>query len=146
MPPFDKHELEKFLTTGSHIMKLATLTTEGWPSVNPVWYQYDGGDFLVAGRTKARWVANIRNDPRVSLCIDTNNAPYSRVLVEGSAEVADPAWFGDWEPWSIRYLGQEAGHRYYEETKHVPRALVRIVPRTVTSWAGGGWHPRYTDD
>ena len=145
MPPFDEHQLEGFLTSGSHIMKLATLTAEGWPSVNPVWYQYDGGDFLVAGRTKARWVANIRNDPRVSLCIDTNDAPYSRVLVEGSAEIADSAWFGDWEPWSIRYLGQEAGHRYYEETKHVPRALVRILPRKVTSWVGGGWHPRYTE-
>ena len=53
MPPFDKHQLEQFLTSRRHIMKLATLTAEGWPSVNPVWYQYEDGDFLVAGRTKA---------------------------------------------------------------------------------------------
>ena len=145
MPVMSSPQIQAFLSGGRHIMKLATLTPEGWPYVNPVWYHYDGDVFLMAGRRKARWVANLRNDPRVSLCVDTYEAPYTRVLAEGTAEIADAAWLGDWEEWSIRYLGPEEGHRYYEETKHIPRALVRIAPRAITSWAGPGWHPRYVE-
>ena len=80
----------------------------------------------------------------MSACIDTWEAPYTRVLVKGTAKVVDMGWLGDWEAWAVRYLGQEAGHRYYEETKHTPRALVRITAVQVTSWTGPGWHPRYT--
>ena len=144
MPSLTDGQLREFLTTGRHLMKLATLTPEGWPAVNPVWYRYDGEAFLVAGRTKAQWVANIQSDPRVSACIDTCEAPYTRVLVEGTAEVADAGWLGDWRAWSVRYLGEETGGRYYEETRHIARALVRITPRKITTWAGPGWHPRYT--
>ncbi len=145
MPAMSRAQIDEFLTGGRHVMKLATLTAEGWPYVTPIWYDYDGETFLVAGRGKARWVANIRDDRRVSACIDTSEAPYTRVLVEGEAEIIDGSWLGEWEHWAVRYLGQEAGHRYYEETRLTPRALVRISPRTVTAWAGPGWHPRYTE-
>jgi len=90
-------------------------------------------------------VDHIRTDGRVSACIDTSERSHTRVLVEGTAVVADAAWLGDWKAWAIRYLGQEAGHRYYEETRHIPRALVRIAPRKLTSWTGPRWHPRYTE-
>ena len=71
--------------------------------------------------------------------------PYTRVIVEGTAEIADPAWLGDWKHWAVRYQGEEAGARYYEETKHMPRAYIRITPRKITTWAGPGWHPRYQE-
>ena len=104
MPPLNSQQLHEFLTSGKHLMKLATLTRDGWPQVNPVWYHFDGESYLVAGRTKASWVDNIRGSSRVSVCIDTCDAPYTRVIVEGSADIADDNWLGDWESWSIRYL------------------------------------------
>ena len=126
-------------------MKLATLTEDGWPVVNPVWYDYDGEAFLVGGRRKAAWVANIQRDPRVAVCIDTSDAPYTRVLVKAEADVVDMQWRGDWESWAIRYRGEEAGRRYFQETRHIPRALIRIAPLEITTWAGPGWHPRYLE-
>ena len=145
MPPLSDRQLQEFLSSDRHIMKLATLTPEGWPYVVPVWYDYDGEVFTVAGRGKAKWVANIRGDSRASVCIDTTDAPYTRVLIEADAEVIDSAWFPTSPDRSIRYLGQEAGQRYFDEMRHVPRALIRIVPRKITTWGGGGWHPRYTE-
>lgn len=145
MPPLTSDELKDFLTGGRHIMKLATITDDGFPYVNPVWYHYDGDTFLIAGRGQARWVANIRRDQRVSVCIDTYEAPYTRVMGQALAEIADPAWLGDWESWAVRYLGEEAGHRYYDETRHIPRVLIKIAPKKLTTWGGGGWHPRYKD-
>ena len=146
MPQLNEQQLKDFLKGGSHLMKLATLTSEGWPYVNPVWYHYeDDGTYLLAGRRKARWIANIQEDRRVSFCVDTTEPPYTRVIVEGEAEIVDMAWLGDWEDWAVRYLGQENGHRYYEDTKNTPRVLIRITPRNTTSWAGPGWHPRYEE-
>ena len=75
MPPLNHQELREFLTTGRLLMKLATLTAEGSPYVSSIWYHYDGDSFQVAGRRKARWVAHIRDDPRVSACVDTCEAP-----------------------------------------------------------------------
>ena len=77
--------------------------------------------------------------------MDTCDAPYTRVIVRGDAEIADRGWLGDWQPWAIRYLGVEAGQRYYDETKYIPRVLVRVAPREITTWAGPGWHPRYAE-
>ena len=82
MPSLTKQQIQEFLTSGRHLLRLATLTPEGWPYVVPLWYDYDGEAFTVAGRRKARWVANIRNNPRVSGCIDTSEASYTRVLFE----------------------------------------------------------------
>ena len=128
MPPLTNNELKEFLTDKPHIMKLATLTREGWPYVCPVWYNYDGETFTIAGRTKAAWVANIRNDSRVSLCIDTCDAPYTRVIIEATAEIVDDNWLPQSPDRAIRYIGEEAGRRYYEENKHIPRALIPICP------------------
>ncbi len=145
MPQLNKRQMHDFLTTGANLMKLGTLTSEGWPYVTPIWYDYDGEAFYVAGRRTAAWVAHIRNDERVSFCIDTCDAPYIRVVVEGTAEIVDAAWMGDWKHWAVRYRGEEEGTQYYEETKHMPRAYIRISPRKITTWAGPGWHPRYQE-
>ncbi|WP_179137064.1 pyridoxamine 5'-phosphate oxidase family protein [Candidatus Entotheonella palauensis] len=143
MPPLKPDELYTFLTTGRHILKLATLTPDGWPYIVPVWYIYDGGAFTILARPKNRWVAYVESDPRVSLCIDTVGAPYARVLIKGLAEIVDPQWIGPWKDLAIRYLGLEAGQTYYKETKMIPRVNIRITPQEITTWGGGGWHPRY---
>ena len=145
MPPLTKDGLAEFLTNQPHLMKLATLTSESWPYVVPVWYDYNGESFTVAGRSRARWVANIRVNHRVSVCIDTYEAPYTRVLMQAGAEIIDPAWMPVSPDRAIRYIGEEAGRAYFEQTRKQPRALVRIVPEETTTWTGGGWHPRYAD-
>ena len=143
MPPLKREHLEEFLTGQPHLMKLATLTSDGWPYVTPLWYDYDGEVFSVAGRPHARWVENIRHDPRVSACIDTYVAPYIRVLVRAVAEVVDDSWLPQSPDRAVRYLGSEAGCRYFDQTRRIPRLLVRITPREITSWTGADWHPRY---
>ena len=145
MPKLSKSEMEEFLTTGSKILKLGTVTAEGYPYVNPLWYSYEKDVFLVAGRSKAVWVSHIKENPKTSLCIDTYVAPYTRVIGETDAEILDAEWTGDWEQWAHRYLGEKEGHQYYEDTKHMPRVLVKLTPRKLTNWAGPGWHPRYQE-
>ena len=144
MPPLTDAQLKEFLEA-PRLMKLATLTSEGWPYVAPVWYDYDGESFTVAGRGKAAWVANIKNDHRVSLCIDTYETPYTRVSIEASASIIDDNWLPTSPDRAIRYIGEEAGRAYFEQMRHVPRALVRITPIKTVTWTGGGWHHRYLE-
>ena len=145
MPKLTAQEMEQFLITGAKILKLATITESGYPYVNPLWYTYEGGVFLVAGRSKANWVNHIKNNNKVSVCVDTYNAPYTRVIAEANADILDDSWLGDWEHWAHRYLGEEGGHKYYESTKHLPRVLVQFTPRRMITWGGAGWHPRYQE-
>ena len=145
MPKLSKNGMEKFLTTGAKILKLGTITEDAYPYVNPLWYSYENELFFVAGRSKAVWVNHIKGNTKTSLCIDTDLAPYTRVIAETDAEILDPEWTGDWEHWAHRYLGEEEGHQYYEDTKHMPRVLVQLTPRKLTTWAGPGWHPRYQE-
>ena len=146
MPKLSKTGMEKFLTTGAKILKLGTITEDAYPYVNPLWYSYENDVFLVAGRSKALWVRHIKGNTKTSLCIDTYVAPYTRVVAETDAEILDAEWTGDWEHWAHRYLGEEEGHQYYEDTKQMPRVLVQLTPRKLTTWAGSGWHPRYQDN
>ncbi len=149
MPGMNKREVEEFLTSGQHILKLATLDPDGWPYVVATWYHFQDGALLLAGRSKSRWVEYLRRDSRVSVWIDTEGTDeesHRHVQMKGIAEIVDDRWTGDWSAWAIRYMGEDEGRGYYEETKHMPRVLVRITPEQTTTWAGGGWHPRYTED
>lgn len=142
MPSLNQQQLEEFLTDRPHILKLATSSSDGWPAVNPVWYNYDGDVFTVAGRRQAKWVENIRHNSKVGMCIDTNEAPYVRVLIRANAEIVDEHWMPDVADRAQRYLGERDGEAYFDSKKHIPRALIRITPVEITSWTGD-WHPRY---
>ena len=107
MPKLTAQEMEQFLTKGAKILKLATITESGYRYVNPLWYMYEGGVFLVAGREKANWVNHIKNNNRVSVCVDTYNAPYTRVIAEADADILDDSWLGDWEHWPTDILARE---------------------------------------
>ena len=144
MPSLKHQELEDFLAGGPHILRLATSSYDGWPVVNPVWYNYDGHVFTVAGRRQAKWVENIRHNSKVGMCIDTSEVPYVRVLIRGSAEVVEEHWMPDVPDRAQRYLGEKDGEAYFESKKHIARALIRITPIEIISWTGD-WHTRYME-
>jgi len=143
MPIMSNDEIYSFLTESNLIMKLATLSADGWPYIIPIWYQYNGSYLTALGRQQSRWITHIRKDSRVSACIDTPQAPYKRVIIKGIATIDNDQFLGDWESMAHRYMGSDIGRTYYESTKRTPRILVKIKPNLVTSWSGPGWHPRY---
>ncbi len=146
MPPLTRSQMEEFFTIGPNIMKLSTLAPDGHPYVVPVWFWWESEKFLVAARRQNEWIKHIESDPRVGACIDTADAPYTRVLIKGTASIVDRSWTGEWKPLAVRYIGQEAGHAYYEKTKAIPRVLVSIDPMQILSWAGSDWHRKYYED
>src|SRR5216117_3007551 len=84
-------ELHTFLANPWNA-RIATITREGWPYVTPVWYEFDLDTrrFLVVGREHARWVAHIRDNPRVAFHVaDDAHAEHTRVCVQATAEIVE---------------------------------------------------------
>ena len=140
-------EINEFLTSGALFVKIATTTSDGWPTVSPVWYEWDGGSFLVVSKSRTGLVKNLRRDPRCGLLVDNPVLPYKRVSVQGEAEFLGEDF--DWIPavrrMVLRYLGEE-GMSYAEATFEFPRVPFRIWPIRMSSWNGAGFDRTFRRD
>ncbi|GAC1629343.1 MAG: hypothetical protein NVS4B2_11350 [Chloroflexota bacterium] len=130
-------ELTAFLTETKIFAKVATTNADGWPYVNPVWYEYDNGAFYIVTKELAGLTQNLRRDPRCSILIENPEPPYKRVVVMGTAEFVDESWVDRARRMVLRYLG-EGGLDYFEATLNLPRVTIRVQPIKQTSWNGGG--------
>ena len=124
--------------------RLACVKSDGSPYVIPLWHTYADGGFYFVIRARSDWIPYVLGDPRVSLCIDSEQ--YERVLVEGVVEVAEqPNVGGRWVPISEemaqRYFG-EGGSAYFRQSLHEPRWLLFVRPSKIQTWVGG-WAERY---
>jgi hypothetical protein len=77
-----------FLAHGTRTGKLATTRADGRPHVAPIWFILDGEDLVFmtgAGTLKGK---ALQRDPRVSLVVDLEAAPYAFAMVEGSVTIS----------------------------------------------------------
>lgn len=137
---FTKEELDEFLTTGRLFAKIATVNQDGVPTISPVWYTWDGESFLVITKERTGLVKNLRRDPRCGLLVDNYELPYARVSVQGDVEFLgeDFDYIAPMREMVLRYLGPE-GMEYAESTFDFPRVPIKIRPRKLASWNGGGF-------
>jgi PPOX class probable F420-dependent enzyme len=145
MPAMSDEERAAFLAQPV-IGRLGCLDDDGYPYVVPVWFDYADGGFYLVPRARSDWARYLERDGRVSLCIDSADLPYRRVIVRGRAEVIEaPNVGGRWVEFGTRmarnYRGEE-GIAYIERTKDEPRWLIFVHPERFTS-ATGGWATRY---
>jgi PPOX class probable F420-dependent enzyme len=116
---------------------VASLQADGFPYVNPLWFEYRDGEFVLISKPNARLCQNLRRDPRVMLAIASPNPPYRRVLIQGRAQEADEDWIPAARRMVLRYVGPE-GLKYLEATSGLPRVVFHVRPERATSWNGGG--------
>ncbi len=135
------------------VARLGTVTQEGTPYVSPVWQEYDAEEkvLYIIGRERSAYVRHLQRQPQVSVSCARDNAPYTRVLFLGRAEVVEgpvTAGEGSWQPigerMARRYLG-ERGPEYLEPTLDRPRYLIKVIPEKVISWEGVEWADQYLE-
>ncbi len=143
-------EVREFLG-GPVISRLATVKPDGAPYVVPVWHYWDGSSLWVIPRAKARFIENIRHEPRVCVSIADDIDPlHTRVVIEGRAYLVEgPAGLQGRtleiaHAMARRYMGPD-GPKYLGRTADRPRYLVEVVPDRITSWRGNEWHARYLE-
>jgi len=147
MRGLSKTEMISFLSQ-PWVARIATLNEDGTPYLSTAWYEYEHPCFFLGGREKSTWVTNLRRDPHVALHVAEDKAPFTRVLVEGTAGIVEGPvgitgrWVEIANKMATRYLG-EHGPEYLVPTIDRKRYWVKIVPKKVTSWSGVEWHKKY---
>lgn len=141
MPKLTEAETEQFLNEPGLLMDIATLDGDGWPAVCPIWYLLEEGRICFTPRQHSEWLANIRRDARVALCIDEIVVPYRKVIVQGYAVIVhevgeDDLWRERYRRIAARYLPQADAHAYVDVTDDQPRALcsVSLADSEVKTW------------
>lgn len=140
-------ERDEFLREGAKFLKIATTDEEGWPTVSPVWYDWDGSSFLVVGKEPTGYVRNLRRDPRCGGLVENPGLPYKRVSLKGVVEFLpeDFEWHPPVREMVIRYIGEE-GLAYAEATFEFPRVCIRIWPKWMATWNGAGFDRTFQRD
>jgi len=119
--------------TPARTAKLAVVLGSGAPLVAPIWAVLDGDQIVFnTGADTAKGRAILR-DPRVSLCWDDPEPPFSFVVVHGNAAVSeDPDELRHWA--SViggHYMGQDRAAEYGARNGVPGELLVRVTPTKV---------------
>jgi PPOX class probable F420-dependent enzyme len=116
--------------------KLATTRKDGSPHVAPVWFVLDDdGTILFNTGAETLKGRTLRRDPRCAMCVDDERAPFSFVIVSGTAELSDDP--EDVRHWAGiiggRYMGADQAEAYGERNGVPGELLVRLRPEHVVS-------------
>jgi len=151
-------EIDEFLRgpDARWLIKIATITEDGWPSVVPVWYQWTGEVFYAVGRKRSAWVHNLMREPRCAVCIEELEpvppaganrkilAQCTAEIVEGPAVAEGSRWAPIAAEMASRYMS-DVGVARIDGSAGWERYLVKMTPRDskLTTWQGIDWHARY---
>jgi PPOX class probable F420-dependent enzyme len=115
---------------------LATTRADGRPHVVPVWYDLDDDGSLLfntsATSVKGR---SIRRDPRVALCVQDEQPPFSYVSISGHAQIIDDP--DELRRWAARiggrYMGADRAEEFGARNGVPGELLVRLTPQHVVA-------------
>ncbi len=111
MPPLTEQELETFLEQ-SPLATLCTHNKDGTIHATPIWFKYEGGQIMFGTQQDSRRVKNIKQNPDVTVVVDTDQAPYKGIVIYGKAELD----YNDVIPKRVSIF-----------EKYMPRAMLRAL-------------------
>ena len=115
--------------------RLAYIWTDGTPRVIPIWFHWDGRDFVLATPPRAPKLKALAKNPKVSLTIDDNNFPHKVLLVRGTArlETVDGI-VPEYALAAERYFGAEQAQAWLSQVRTLVPNMVRIA--VSPEWVG----------
>jgi PPOX class probable F420-dependent enzyme len=123
-----------FLAGKPRTGKLATTRRDGSPHVAPIWFELDGDEIVFTTAETSVKSRNIARDPRVALCVDDQEPPFSFVIVEGTAanSEADQARLVRWATRiGGRYMGPDRADEYGKRNGVPGELVMRLTPTKI---------------
>lgn len=105
MRDMTRAEALDFLERGTRTGKLATVRSDGRPHVVPIWFVVENDEIVFTTWHESVKSRNLSRDPRATLIVDLEQAPYAYVMVEGVATIDDD--FNE-----LRRIATANGRRY----------------------------------
>lgn len=108
--------------------KLAVVRKDGSPHVAPVWVDLDGDDIVFMTSAETVKGKALLRDPRVALCFDDEEPPFSFVTIRGSVTLStDPDELLRWGTRiGGRYMGAEQAEAYGRRNAVPPEMVIRV--------------------
>jgi len=115
--------------------RLAYVWTDGTPRVVPIWFHWNGREFVMGTPPKAPKLKALAKNPKVALTIDDNNFPHKVLLVRGTArlETVDGV-VPEYAAAAERYFGREQGQAWVNQLRALIPQMVRIT--IAPEWVG----------
>jgi Pyridoxamine 5'-phosphate oxidase len=115
--------------------RLAYVWTDGTPRVIPIWFHWDGKQFVLASPPKAPKLKALAKNPKVALTIDDNTFPHKVLLVRGTARLEKlEGIVPEYAVAAERYFGRQAGQAWVKQLGSMVSTMVRIV--VSPEWVG----------
>ncbi|MBB3602102.1 PPOX class probable F420-dependent enzyme [Mycolicibacterium sp. BK556] len=122
-----------FLSAGTRTAKLGYVAADGRPLVAPVWFIVEGNQLVFNTGKEAAKGRAISRDPRVVICVDDQDPPFSFVQVQGIAATSeDPADLLDTATRiGGRYMGADRADEFGRRNGVPGELVVRVTPTKV---------------
>jgi len=115
--------------------RLAYNWFDGTPRVIPIWFHWDGRQFVLGSPPRAPKLLALRRNPKVALTIDSNDWPSKVLLVRGSAHVEMvPGIVPEYAAAAERYFGAEQGKAWVEQLRQATTQMGRVA--ITPEWVG----------
>jgi PPOX class probable F420-dependent enzyme len=116
---------------------LTTVSSDGTPQPNPVWFLWDDGSFIIFSRPNQAKLANIARSNRVSLNLEATEDEEQITIFTGYAEIVDresiPQEIFDRyaEKYAQGMINIKLPRAEYEQAFSVP---IRVTPEKLRGW------------
>ena len=115
--------------------RLAYIAIDGTPRVVPIWFHWNGHEFVMATPPKAPKLKSLAKNPKVALTIDDNTFPHKVLMVRGMARLEPvDGIVPEYAVAAERYFGPEQGRAWMQQARTMMSRMMKI---TVTpEWVG----------
>src|SRR5713101_8559668 len=115
--------------------RLAYIATDGTPRVVPIWFHWNGREFVMATPPKAPKLKALAKNPKVALTIDDNAFPHKVLLVRGTARLESVEGIvPEYAAAADRYFEPEQARAWLAQLRTRISSMVRV---TITpEWVG----------
>ena len=115
--------------------RLAYVWTDGTPRVVPIWFHWNGDEFVMGTPTKAPKLKALSKNPKVALTIDGDVFPHKVLLIRGTALLKNvEGVVPEYAAAAERYFGREQGKAWVTQMGQMVSSMVRVSVRP--EWVG----------
>ena len=108
--------------------RLAYNWKDGTPRVVPIWFFWNGDEFVFGSPEKAPKLKALKSGAKLALTIDDNTFPHKVLLVRGTArvEMTNDAVIPEYAAAARRYFGEEQGTAWCGQVSQMGQKMARI--------------------
>jgi len=133
-PHLTDEERDDFLKEAK-TARICSINEDGTIHAVPVWFKYEGGQFIIATIEKNRKVRNIVRNNNVTLLIDIGSPVIRGVIVYGKAEVDLKAWDPDAINLFEKYMSREEAEKLWQINNEWAKWVkITVKPDRMTSF------------